>query len=125
MSVIIASAVAALALVILLLIIIVKPKFIRPVVRKYAVATAAVYLSGTLFILLLAWKMTSLPMVFVIISEASVLSVFIITMFTIVKISKNIEAIMKAAEEGKIKGEDKDEDGENEEDGRDEGREDT
>ena len=52
----------------------------------------------------------AMPLVFIIIAEVSILSVFLVSLFSILRITKNIKAIMQDVEDGKIKGEASDED---------------
>lgn len=103
MNTVIAASFSAAALIVLIILIIVKPKSLLPQVRKFLNATAAIYLSGTILILIFAVSMDKLPAVFVVISEVSILFVFGISVFTIVRISRNVASIMRDVEEGKIK----------------------
>jgi len=116
LNLVIAAIFSSLAFLLLMILILVKPKTLLPKVRKFLIATAAIYLSGTLLILVFALTMDKLPAIFVVISEVSIMFVFGISMFTIVRISKNVASIMRDVEEGKIKAiEDEDEYGNNKE----------
>ena len=91
-----------------------RPGFVIPATRKFFIAASGVYLSGTLLLLIMSLFNKELPLVFVIAAEVSILSVFLVSLFSIIKITKHIKSIMQDVEEGKIKGVDPDEDGEQE-----------
>ncbi len=110
MNIIIACVMAAIALAVMLYFIIGKPGFMIPATRKFIIAASAVYLSGTVFLLIMTFIKKELPLVFIIIAEVSILSVFLVSLFSILRITKNIKAIMQDVEDGKIKGEVSDED---------------
>jgi len=76
---------------------------IKNKVKGFYIATAVVYLSGTLFIAFIANKMTNMPTSFVIISELSVFSVFAMTVFTIYRFGKGMEKIKEDIASGKVK----------------------
>ena len=105
MKLIITAAVSIAVLVWLILLSVIKFQFLRKENRKYIIATTAVYLSGTVLILILSALMDKVPMSFCVISEASILSVYIISFVTIMSITRHIGEIMKEVEKGKIKGE--------------------
>ena len=113
MNTVIAASFSGAAFLLLIIMILVKPASLLPQVRKFLIATSAIYLSGTLLILVFAITMNKLPGIFVVISEISIMFVFGISVFTILRISKNVASIMHDVEEGKIKAiedeEDKDE----------------
>jgi hypothetical protein len=67
--------------------------FFRSPFRKYQIASAAIYVSGTILILLLFLFVVELPMMFVFISEAVILSIFIFTVWIIDRLGKNMDAI--------------------------------
>lgn len=108
MNLIISSSAAAVALILLLTVIFARIPFIRATSKKFIIATTAVYLSGTILILSLSIFMSEVPASFVVISEASILFVYIVTMITIVNVTKHIGEILKDVEQGKIKGEEPD-----------------
>jgi len=93
-----------------------RPGFVIPAVRKFFIAASAVYLSGTLLLLIMSLFNKELPLVFVIAAEVSILSVYLVSLFSIIRITKHIKSIMQDVEDGKIKGADPDEDGEQKED---------
>ena len=103
MNLILPSCFTALALILSLVIVIFKPGIIPVQARKYAAATSFVYLSGTVLILIFAYVMPNLRTIFFVISELSILSVYIITMTAIIRITRQISDIMKDVESGKIK----------------------
>ena len=109
MNIIVPAVISGIAAALLLVLIFAKLPFISGVAKKYMIATAAVYLSGTLLLLILCIRMTQLPFVFVVISEISILSVFVITMISIMVITRNISKILAEVEQGKIKAVDDDE----------------
>lgn len=104
MKLIITVCVSVIVLILLIILAVAKPSFTNSSNRRFLIATTAVYLSGTLLIMILSIIMDKVPMIFVIISEVSILSVYIITFITIIRISKNIGEILKDVESGKIKG---------------------
>ena len=115
MNVLVASIISGVVLI-WLIIVILKFK------NKYITATTAVYLSGTVTILILSAVMSAIPLVFVIISEISILSVYGITMFAVIRISRNIGEILKEVEQGKVKAiKDENEEREDEEEKPDQG----
>lgn len=71
--------------------------------KKLYLASAGVYFSGTLFILLVALINREIPLSFVIIAECSILSVYLITFISIKMIIKNIDAIREEVKAGRIK----------------------
>ena len=103
MNLILPSCFVLLSLVLSLVIVIFKPGIIPAQARKYAAATSFVYLSGTVLILIFAIVMPNLRMIFFVISELSILSVYIITMTAIIRITRQISDIMRDVEAGKIK----------------------
>ena len=103
MNTIVPAVISGIVVIFLLVLIFAKIPFINGVAKKYMIATTAVYLSGTLLLLILCIKMTQLPFVFVVISEVSILSVFVITMISITVITRNISKILAEVEQGKIK----------------------
>ena len=103
MNTVIAASFSGAAFLLLIIMILVKPASLLPQVRKFLIATSAIYLSGTLLILVFAITMNKLPGIFVVISEISIMFVFGISIFTILRISKNVASIMHDVEEGKIK----------------------
>jgi len=103
LNIVIAASFSAAALMLLVILILVKPRTLLAQVRKFLIATSAIYLSGTLLILIFAVTMDKLPPVFVVISEVSIMFVFGISIFTILRISRNVASIMRDVEEGKIK----------------------
>lgn len=79
--------------------------FFRSPFRKYQIASAAIYVSGTLLILLLFLFVVDLPMIFVFISETGILAIFIFTVWIIDRLGKNMNAIREEMEKNIIKDE--------------------
>lgn len=71
--------------------------------KKLFLASAGVYFSGTVFILLVSIFNRDIPLSFIIIAECSILSVYLITFITTKVIIKNIDAIRADVKAGKIK----------------------
>ncbi|SCW40746.1 hypothetical protein SAMN02910456_00967 [Ruminococcaceae bacterium YRB3002] len=110
MNTVIAASVSALV-IIWLAIVIVRFR------NKFITATTAVYLSGTLVLTVMTFVMQGLPMIFVVISEVSILSVYLITMWAIMRIVRNIGEIMKEVEQGKVKSIDEEQEGKDDKEG--------
>ena len=99
MNIILASCVLGAIVIWLLFIIFAKPRFAGGVQRKFVIATTAVYLSGALLVLILALVMRSLPFIFMIISEISILSVYLISLFGVLRLAKQINDLKAARDE--------------------------
>lgn len=112
---IVATAVASLAAIYLIILVCKLSKEYRTLF----LASAGVYFSGTVFILLVSIFNREIPLSFVIIAECSILSVYLITFISIKMIIKNIDAIREEVKAGRIKAvpdEEDDDDDEKEED---------
>ena len=99
MNVILASVVLGIILIWLLFIIFAKPGFAGGIARKFVIATTAVYLSGGLLVLILAFAMRSLPFIFMVISEISILSVYLISLFGVLRLAKQVKDLQSARDE--------------------------
>ncbi|MCR4776877.1 MAG: hypothetical protein K5869_10935 [Saccharofermentans sp.] len=58
--------------------------------RNYYRAGSAVYISGTILILILAFALKGVPVAFIVISEVMIMTVFIVTYILIANLSKAI-----------------------------------
>lgn len=101
MNTVIASCVLGAIVIWLLFIIIAKPAFSRGVSRKFVIATTAVYLSGGLLLLIISFAMKSLPYLFMIISEVSILSVYLISLFGVLRLARQINDLWDSKNETK------------------------
>ena len=110
MNILISAIVAGVVLVWIILLILMRGSALKSISNKYSIATTAVYFSGTLLILAFAVFMTKLPLVFIVISEVSIFTFYLITFFFVLTVQKKIGEIMKDYEDGKIKGVEDDED---------------
>lgn len=117
MNILISAIVSGVVFVWMVVMILTRKSALKNISNKYSIATTAVYLSGTLLILAFAFFMTKLPLVFVIISEVSIFTFYLITFFFVLTVQKKIGEIMKDYEDGKIKG--VEDDGEKAEDTKD------
>ena len=79
--------------------------FFRSHFRKYQIASAAIYVSGTILILFLFLFVVELPMIFVFIAETMILAIFIFTVWIIDRLGKNMNAIREEMEKNRIKDE--------------------
>ena len=70
-----------------------KSTLCRCTFRKFIIAAASVYLSGTVFICLVMLIAQKLPLEFTIIAESFILFVFLMTMFTLIKLGNNMDEI--------------------------------
>lgn len=99
MNIILASVVLGIILIWLLFIIFAKPGFAAGIARKFVIATTAVYLSGGLLVLILAFAMKTLPFIFMVISEISILSVYLISLFGVLRLAKQVKELQAARDE--------------------------
>ncbi len=99
MNIILASVVLGIILIWLLFIIFAKPGFAAGIARKFVIATTAVYLSGGLLVLILAFAMKTLPFIFMVISEISILSVYLISLFGVLRLAKQVKDLQAARDE--------------------------
>ena len=99
-AVITASCFTVFSVVILICLIFSKKPLFSGNLKNYFRALAAVYISGTLLILVLAFALKGVPMVFILISEFLILTVFIVTFVLAIRLSKILSAnASKKAEE--------------------------
>lgn len=56
-------------------------------------ACAAVYLSGTILILFLAATLSGVPLAFILISELTIMTVYVVTLIIIIRLSKTLAKI--------------------------------
>ena len=82
-----------LAALVLLFLIFVKSKWSESYFKKYLIAVTAVYLSGTLFVTILTFVASQLPLRFVMISEFSIIFMFVMSFYTVIRLGDNLEAI--------------------------------
>lgn len=92
-AVITASCFTAFAAAILVYLFFTKNPLLSGKLRNYFRAGAAVYLSGTLLILVLSFALKGVPTAFIVISELMIMTVFIVTYILIVSLSKAIAAV--------------------------------
>lgn len=59
--------------------------------KKFFAAGTGVYISGTLLILLFACILKGVPLAFILISEFTIMTVFIVTFIIIIRLSKTLE----------------------------------
>ena len=72
--------------------------------KKYFVATTLVYISGTIMIFAIVFANKQMPWSFAIISELSILCVYVFLMYMTHRMGKNLQSIMEDIENKKIKG---------------------
>ena len=94
-AVITAGCFTAFAAIILVYLFFTKNPLLSGKLRNYFRAGTAVYLSGTLLILVLSFALKGVPTAFIVISELMIMTVFIVTYILIANLSK---ALAGAAE---------------------------
>ena len=104
-AIITASCFTAFSVIILICLILSKKPLFSGRLKNYFRAFAAVYISGTLLILFLSVALKGVPMVFILISEFLILTVFVTTFVIAVKLSK----MLSGTASKKIKEEETDE----------------
>ena len=92
-AVITAGCFTAFAAIILVFLFFTKNPLLSGKLRNYFRAGTAVYLSGTLLILILSIALKGVPTAFIVISELMIMTVFIVTYILIVNLSKTIAAV--------------------------------
>jgi amino acid permease len=92
-AVITAGCFTAFAAIILVYLFFTKNPLLSGKLRNYFRAGTAVYLSGTLLILILSFALKGVPTAFIVISELMIMTVFIVTYILIVNLSKTIAAV--------------------------------
>ena len=95
-SVVIASVVSVIALIVLLILIFGNTPVKGHRFKGYFLASAGVYLSGTIMVLIFTLSMPLLPVTFVIISELTIAFVFIFTTVILFKMSNQIVELHQA-----------------------------
>lgn len=99
-AIITASCFTALSVIMLICLIFSKRPLFSGKLKNYFRAVAAVYVSGTVLILFLAAALKGVPMVFILISEFLILTVFVATFVLTVRLSKILSGTaLKKAEE--------------------------
>lgn len=99
-AVITASCFTIFSVIVLICLIFSKRPLFSGKLKNYFRAVAAVYISGTLLILVLSIALKGVPMVFILISEFLILTVFVTTFAIAIKLSKMLSAnASKMAEE--------------------------
>lgn len=97
-AVILSSCFTAAALILLVVMILVKTDIIKRF-RAFFVANVAIYLSGTVLILIVCLLMRNMPLTFSLISESLISIVFLLTFmmmyFVARKVPKEVEALKK------------------------------
>lgn len=71
--------------------------------RKYLIASAAVYFSGTVLISVIVIVAKKIPLLFAVISESMILFIFAVVMFVLVKSIKTIQELSEDAKAGKLR----------------------
>ena len=71
----------------------------QPNVKKYLAASSLVYLSGTIFILILVCCVKKLNVTFTIVAELTILLVFVLDVFFIKKMGKALDDIRLSAQQ--------------------------
>ena len=102
-SAIIAISCNVLAVIALLLLIFIRNIGIISKYRRYFVASAAVYLSGTLLITLIIFIAVKIPVMFAVMSEIMIFFVFAVVMFVLYKSASTIAELQKKAESGQMR----------------------
>ena len=92
-AVITAGCFTAFAAIILVYLFFTKNPLLSGKLRNYFRAGTAVYLSGTLLILVLSFALKGVPTAFIVSSELMIMTVFIVTYILIVNLSKTIAAV--------------------------------
>lgn len=87
-AIITASCFTAFSLIMLICLIFSRRPLFSGKLKNYFRAVAAVYVSGTLLILFLACALKGVPLVFILISECLILTVFVATFVLTVRLSK-------------------------------------
>jgi len=68
-------------------------------VKKFLISSSSVYFSGTILIMLISIFKAPIPIVFILISDLLITFVFVMSAFTIIKISNQILEIRKENDE--------------------------
>ncbi len=102
-SAVIALSCNVLALLALILTIFIKNIGIISKYRRYFVASAAVYLSGTILITIIIFIAVKIPVLFAVISEIMIFFVFAVVMFVLYKSASTIVELQKKAESGQMR----------------------
>lgn len=93
------------ALAMILLLIVIKTNILTPKqFKKYFIATTLVYISGTVLIFAIVFANKQMPWSFAIISELSIIFVYIFSMYMTHRMGMNLQSIMEDIENKKIKG---------------------
>lgn len=71
----------------------------QPNIKKFLAASSIVYLSGTIFILILVCCVEKLNVTFTIVAELTILLVFVLDVFFIKKMGKALDDIRLAAQQ--------------------------
>ena len=88
--VIAASCFTAVAVFVLLYFILSKKPLFAGKLKLFFRACAAVYLSGTILILFLAAVLNGVPLAFILISEVTIMTVYVVTLIIIIRLSKTL-----------------------------------
>ena len=94
-AVILASCFTAVALVLLILLFITKNPLLSGKLKNYLRAGTAVYLSGTMLLLFLSFVLKDVPVLFILISELMIMTVFIVTFILIIRLSKMVSSMLE------------------------------
>lgn len=92
-AVITASCFTVAAVLVLIFLFISKNPLFSGKLRNYFRAGAAVYVSGTILILILAAVLTGVPVAFIVISELTIMTVFVMTFILIIRFSKMMTTV--------------------------------
>jgi len=82
-----------LVVVALIYLIVGKSELCRSKFRKYLIAVTGVYFSGTLLVTVIVFISRSIPIQFTIISEFSMLFMFVASFYTVLRLANNLDAI--------------------------------
>lgn len=69
--------------------------------KKYIIATGAIYLSGTLLVAAIIYLNASMPVTFTIISEVSILLIFLFSQYIICRLGRNFNDIRSEIEKSR------------------------